>query len=106
MQITIRLNEDGEREIHKIKEKYGIKKNAPALEFALLGYSAQLTVVSRFTKRVLELEQEIVELESIISYLESKDEGQTEEDRCSIWPASRYDPEWALAGQRRPGWVS
>ena len=78
MQITIRLNEDGEREIQKIKEAYGIKKNAPALEFALLGYSAQRTVVSRFTKRVLELEQENVELESIISYLESKkEEGQS-----------------------------
>lgn len=76
MQITISLNEDGEREIQKIKEAYGIKKNAAALEFALLGYSAQRTVVSRFTKRVLELEQEKVELEAIISYLESKDEGQ------------------------------
>ena len=76
MQITISLNEDGEREIQKIKEAYGIKKNAAALEFAVLGYSAQRTVVSRFTKRVLELEQEKVELEAIISYLESKDEGQ------------------------------
>ena len=76
MQITISLNEDGEREIQKIKEAYGIKKNAAALEFALHGYSAQRTVVSRFTKRVLELEQEKVELEAIISYLESKDEGQ------------------------------
>ena len=74
MQITVRLNEYGEREIQKIKEAYCIKKNAPALEFALLGYSV-------FTKRVFELEQEKLELQAeklelqaIISYLESKKE--------------------------------
>ena len=72
MQITIRLNEDGEREIQKIKDTYGIKKNAPALEFALLGYSAQRTVVSRLLKQVIELEQEKLELQAIVSYLESK----------------------------------
>ena len=74
MQITVRLNEDGEREIQKIKEAYCIKKNAPALEFALLVYSAQRAAVSRFTERVLELEQEKLELQAIISYLESKKE--------------------------------
>lgn len=80
MQITIRLNEDGERELLRIKEAYGIKKNASALEFALRGYSAQNSVVRHLMKRVRELEQENLELEAIISYLESKDEGQTEED--------------------------
>ena len=74
MQITVRLDENGEKEIQKIKEAFGIKKNAPALEFALLGYSAQRTVVSRFIKRVLELEQEKLELQAIVSYLESKKE--------------------------------
>ena len=74
MQITIRLDEDGKREIQKIKDAYGINKNAPALEFALLGYIAQRTVVSRLTKRVLELEQEKLELQAIVSYLESKKE--------------------------------
>ena len=72
MQITIRLNENGEKEIQKIKEDFLIKKNAPALEWALLCYSAQREVASRFSKRVLELEQEKAELQAIISYLESK----------------------------------
>ena len=72
MQITIRLNENGEKEIQKIKEAFGIKKNAPALEFALLGYSAQSSVVRHLMERVRELEQEKLELQSIVSYLENK----------------------------------
>ena len=82
MQITIKLNEDGEIAIKRIKDAYGIKENAPALEFALLGYSAQRTVVSRFTKRVLELEQEKLELQAIISYLESKKSIDTIDPAC------------------------
>ena len=72
MQITIRLNENGEREIQKIKEAFCFKKNAPALEFALLGYSAQRAAASRLLKKVTELEQEKLELQAIVSYLESK----------------------------------
>ena len=72
MQITIRLNSSGENEIQKIKETYGIKKNAPALEFALLVYSAHRTEISRLLKQVTELEQEKLELQAIVSYLESK----------------------------------
>lgn len=72
MQITIRLNERGEKEIQKIKESFGIKKNAPALEFALLGYSSQSDEVGRLEKRIRELEQEKLELQAIVSYLESK----------------------------------
>jgi Ca2+-binding EF-hand superfamily protein len=72
MQITIRLNERGEKEIQKIKEAFGIKKNAPALEFVLLGYSSQSEEVSRLMKKVRELEQEKLELQAVVSYLESK----------------------------------
>ena len=74
MQITIRLNETGEKELQKIKEAFCIKKNAPALVFALLCYSAQRSVVSRLLKQVTELEHEKLELQAIVSYLESKKE--------------------------------
>ena len=74
MQITIRLSGNGEKELQRIKEAFCIKKNAPALEFALLGYSAQRAVVSQLFKRVRELEQENLELQAIVSYLESKKE--------------------------------
>lgn len=64
-QLTIRLNSQGEKELERIKQRYGMKKNAPAIEHALLLHLDQVD-------RIAELHKELAEMQAIINYLEKK----------------------------------
>jgi len=64
-QLTIRLNEQGEKELERIKERYDLKKNAPAIEQALLLHLYQVD-------KIAELEKKVAEMQTIINYLEAK----------------------------------
>jgi len=63
-QITIRLNECGEKELAKMQARYETTKAAPCIEKALLMHLW-------YVDKVAELERKIAEQNAIISYLES-----------------------------------
>lgn len=62
-QITIRLNDQGEKQLEEIKAFYQLKKNQPAIENALLLHLDNVRTIH-------EQERKIRELEAIIKYLE------------------------------------
>lgn len=63
-QITIRLNEQGEKELAKLQARYETTKAAPCMEKALMMHLW-------YVDKVAELERKIAEQNAIISYLES-----------------------------------
>lgn len=71
MQITLRLNGRGEAEVQRIKDVYGYTKNAPAVEYALLMFKTNEDNLRKMEQRVKELEQEKLELQAVVAYLES-----------------------------------
>lgn len=75
MQVTIRLNSEGEKELERLKSILGFKKNAPAFEHLLLVYRSLMDESHKNRLRVEELEQEKRELHAIIAYLEGKNDG-------------------------------
>jgi len=64
-QITIRLNDRGEKKLEEIKEFYGEKKNQPVIEKALLLHLDNVRTIH-------DQEKKIRELEAIVKYLEGR----------------------------------
>lgn len=67
-QITIRLNERGEKELAKLQARYETTKAAPCMEKALLMHLW-------YVDKVAELEKIVAEQKAIIAYLEEKNDG-------------------------------
>ena len=64
-QVTIRLNEQGEKELQKIKAFSGLKSAQAVIELALMGY--------RFgVNETINLEKKLRDAEAVIEYLEAQ----------------------------------
>ena len=72
MQVTVRLNDEGKEELERLKSRLGFKKNAPALEHLLLVYRSLMDECLERQRRILELEEEKLQLQAVVAYLESK----------------------------------
>ena len=72
MQVTLRLNETGKAELERLKSRLGFKKNAPTLEHLLLVYRSLMDESWQRGQRIEELEEQVRQLQAIISYLEAK----------------------------------
>ena len=63
-QVTIRLNETGQKALARMQERYDTNKAAPMVEKALLMHLW-------YVDKVAELEKKVAEQQSVISYLEA-----------------------------------
>lgn len=63
-QVTIRLNETGQKALARMQERYDTTKAAPMVEKALLMHLW-------YVDKVAELEKKVAEQQAVISYLEA-----------------------------------
>lgn len=71
-QITVRLNDTGEKKLDKLKEIWDMKKSSTVIERVLLTHREALMESYEKDKRIRELENQVKELEIVIKHLWEK----------------------------------